>query len=478
MFTATLSDASHGVTTIHTDQGDITIADGATTGTLVIAANNGEDVYSDASSLTASITGVSGGGFESLVVGTATATANVSRHRHRPPRSSLTASTVDEGAGVDYVFTATLSGASHGVTTIHTDQGDITIADGATTGTLVIAANNGEDVYSDASSLTASITGVCGGGFESLVVGTATATANVSDTVTTATVTLDNAVAGGTPGTATITAHVDHAVTGSDLIVNLSNGASITIAVGATSGTSASFAATADAVIGISSYSGGNFEELDTSDHGGSGRKRRPRKHGASAQTVAEDTNLAVTGLSISDADAGSATNVTTTLSVAHGTLTVSSAGGASVSGSGTNSVTLTGSIAQINATLAAANNVIYRGTSDFNGSDALTITTNDHGNTGIDPGLSGAANSEQDTDTVSITVTAVNDAPVATITPVSYAATEQTAVSLKNNGLAISDADAGSSSMTVTLAVTEGTLAITAGTQRRRRLRTAAPRR
>ena len=32
----------------------------------------------------------------------------------------LTASTVDEGAGVDYVFTATLSSASHGVTTVHT----------------------------------------------------------------------------------------------------------------------------------------------------------------------------------------------------------------------------------------------------------------------------------------------------------------------------------------------------------------------
>ena len=104
-----------------------------------------------------------------------------------PPRVDLTASTVDEGTGVDYVFTATLSDASHGVTTIHTDQGDITIADGATTGTLTIAANNGEDVYSDASSLTASITGVSGGGFESLVVGTATATANVTDTVTTAT---------------------------------------------------------------------------------------------------------------------------------------------------------------------------------------------------------------------------------------------------------------------------------------------------
>ena len=173
MFTATLSDASQGVTTIHTDQGDITIADGATTGTLTIASDNGEDVYQDASSLTASITGVSGGNFESLVVGTGTATANVTDTitdgdgRTSPPRPS------DEGSGASYVFTATLSDASQGVTTIHTDQGDITIADGATTGTLTIAADNGEDVYQDASSLTASITGVSGGNFETSVVGTA-----------------------------------------------------------------------------------------------------------------------------------------------------------------------------------------------------------------------------------------------------------------------------------------------------------------
>ena len=186
------------------------------------------------------------------------------------------------------------------------------------------------------------------------------------------------------------------------------------------------------------SDSGGNFEELDTSDTSVLAVNDAPINTVASSQTVAEDTNLAVTGLSISDANSGGATNVTTTLTVAHGTPTVASAGGATESGSGTNSGTLTqGSIARgFNATLAAANNAIYRGTSDFNGSDALTITTNDHGNTGIDPGLSGAANSEQDTDTATITITAVNDAPVATITPVSYAATEQVAVSLKANGL------------------------------------------
>ncbi len=108
VFTATLSSASHGVTTIHTDQGDISIADGATTGTLTIASGNGEDVYSDASSLTATITGVSGGGFESLVVGTGTATANVD-DTVTAVTVDLTASTVDEGSGADYVFTATLS---------------------------------------------------------------------------------------------------------------------------------------------------------------------------------------------------------------------------------------------------------------------------------------------------------------------------------------------------------------------------------
>ena len=107
-----------------------------------------------------------------------------------PATVDLTASTVNEGSGANYVFTATLSNASEGVTTIHTDQGDITIADGATTGTLTIASGNGEDVYNDASSLTAHITGISGGNFESLTVGSGTATANVLDTVTPATVDL------------------------------------------------------------------------------------------------------------------------------------------------------------------------------------------------------------------------------------------------------------------------------------------------
>ena len=48
--------------------------------------------------------------------------------------------------------------------------------------------------------------------------------------------------------------------------------------------------------------------------------------------TVAEDTDLSITGLLISDVDAGSANTITTTLSVLHGTLSV---GGDVVDGAG-----------------------------------------------------------------------------------------------------------------------------------------------
>ena len=59
--------------------------------------------------------------------------------------------------------------------------------------------------------------------------------------------------------------------------------------------------------------------------------------------------------------------------------------------------MTLTGTIAQINTTLAAANNIVYRPTTGATGADTLTVTTNDNGNS---PG--GALN---DSDTVSLYV-------------------------------------------------------------------------
>ncbi len=161
--------------------------------------------------------------------------------------------------------------------------------------------------------------------------------------------------------------------------------------------------------------------------------------------TTLEDTAMVLTGLSISDEDAGTG-SMTVTLVVNNGILNVSG-GGASIAGSGSSVVTLTGTVAQINATLAAT--VDYVPNNNFNGTDTLALSTSDGGSTGSGGVLT-------DSDSVSITVTPVNDAPVNAL-PTSYSTMEDTA--LKLSGLSISDADAASGNMSITLGVSRGTL-------------------
>ena len=116
------------------------------------------------------------------------------------------------------------------------------------------------------------------------------------------------------------------------------------------------------------------------------------------AQTVNEDTSLSIGGISVNDVDGNlSATQLTVT----NGTLSVSLAGGASISAgaNGSSTLRLSGTQAQINAALASLS---YQGSADFSGSDTLTVVSTD-------------ANGATDSDAVAITVTAVNDAPAVT---------------------------------------------------------------
>jgi large repetitive protein len=168
------------------------------------------------------------------------------------------------------------------------------------------------------------------------------------------------------------------------------------------------------------------------------------------AQTTAEDAARAITGLSIADVDVAAGA-MTVTLAVTNGTLTVSG-GTALVAGSGSGTVTLTGTLAQINSTLAAT--VSYVPAANFNGDAALTITTSDGGNTGAGGVLT-------DVDTVAIAVSPVNDAPVNTV-PATIAVTEDVASPL--TGISIADVDAAAGPISVTLSVPAGTLAATAG--------------
>ena len=171
--------------------------------------------------------------------------------------------------------------------------------------------------------------------------------------------------------------------------------------------------------------------------------------------------DLKNSSMSVSDVDSDGGIE-TATLSVGEGTLTVTAGtSGAAVSGTGTGSVTISGTIAQINALLNTdgTSTVSYIDNNDNpRASTTLTLAINDNGHTGTGGALSGS-------DSTPIIVAGVNDAPVATITPASYAATGLTLLDLKGNGLSVSDVDGNNGSETVTLSVGEGTLTLGAGT-------------
>ncbi len=142
-----------------------------------------------------------------------------------------------------------------------------------------------------------------------------------------------------------------------------------------------------------------------------------------SALGITEDAANAVlstngNAISVFDVDADPASqDVRVTLSVANGALTILTniaggivAGDITAGANGTNTITITATQNQINATLTASNALLYTPILDFYGSDTLTVVTNDLGFNGNDPGLTGTASSEQDSDTRTINVAAVAD--------------------------------------------------------------------
>ncbi len=156
------------------------------------------------------------------------------------------------------------------------------------------------------------------------------------------------------------------------------------------------------------------------------------------AQTVAVDTPLAISGLSVSDVDG----NLTTVqLSVTNGTIDVTLSGGAAISSgaSGTSTVTLTGTQADINATLSS---LTYQGNSLFTGTDTLTMLSTD-------------GNGATDSDSVQIAVS--NNAPT-NVLPAAQTAVEDTPLAI--TGLSVTDGDGNLA--TVQLSAVNGTLVVT----------------
>ncbi|WP_108461368.1 beta strand repeat-containing protein [Devosia naphthalenivorans] len=182
--------------------------------------------------------------------------------------------------------------------------------------------------------------------------------------------------------------------------------------------------------------------------------------------SVDEDVTTPISGMSFSDVDAG-ASIVTATFSVPSGLLSASSGGGVGVTGSESGLISLSGTIANINAFIAAGS-LGYTSAENSTSNVVLTASIDDGGNTGADPGTSGTATSEADVSTTTLVVTAVNDAPVNQV-PSSQSVDQDSALvfsSANGNGVSVSDVDAGGGTLRVSLTASNGalTLSSTAG--------------
>ncbi|MFM5718149.1 retention module-containing protein [Aeromonas caviae] len=169
-------------------------------------------------------------------------------------------------------------------------------------------------------------------------------------------------------------------------------------------------------------------------------------------QVAQEDEPFVIQGLQVKDVDAGNGI-MEVRLSVEHGTLTLPAGSGVTLTGNGTGDVVLTGTLTDLNALLSGG--VTYQGDPDFHGNDALTMVTDDRGNTGSGGALS-------DTDVLPILVQPVNDAPVNQLPTTPQVAQEDQPFTI--HGLQVSDVDAGNSPLSVTLSVLHGTLELAAG--------------
>ena len=167
---------------------------------------------------------------------------------------------------------------------------------------------------------------------------------------------------------------------------------------------------------------------------------------------VDEDVTTAIDLSAYTISDADSAT-VTITLAVDRGSIASTDGDGATdgitVASSGTGSMTLSGTIADINTYLDDASKITFTTASNDTTTAILTVTPNDGSVDGI-------------ADTIDILINEVNDAPTLGTTLADTTVDEDVTTAIDLSAYTISDAD--SATVTITLAVDRGSIASTDG--------------
>jgi hypothetical protein len=181
-----------------------------------------------------------------------------------------------------------------------------------------------------------------------------------------------------------------------------------------------------------------------------------PQVSAPASIAVTEDVAQSLTGISFGDVDAGAGiVSVRFSVAPGSGTLSAASAAGVGVSGSDSALLGLSGTLADINAFIAAGA-VSFTTASNATANVVLTVEIYDNGNTG-------AGGSFTTSGTVTLAVTAVNDAPVNTVPAAQNVAQDGALVFSAGNGnaIAIADVDAGNSPVQVTLTASNGLLTL-----------------
>jgi hypothetical protein len=151
--------------------------------------------------------------------------------------------------------------------------------------------------------------------------------------------------------------------------------------------------------------------------------------------------------ITVADTGPGSGSD-SLTLTVTHGTVTLSTTSGLTITGgaNGSATITVTGSVASLNAGLSG---LTYKPTSGYTGSDSLAISLNDS----VDH-LSASAN---------VALTVSNSPPAITAPASAAVVTSSTLVfsSANKNAISVADVNAGSAVEPLTLTSTDGTLTL-----------------
>ncbi|MBF8782083.1 hypothetical protein IV505_20515, partial [Pseudomonas fulva] len=265
-YTVTLDNPAQTPVTVTLSNGQtITVAAGQTTGSVDFQ-TPANDVYVNGSTVTTSITGATGGNFENLVPNPAPVSTAIGDSIDTTTATLTATPSVTEGGVITY--TVTLGNPAQTPVTVTLSNGQtITVGAGQTTGSVDFQ-TPANDVYVNGSTVTTSITGATGGNFENLVPNPAPVSTAIGDSIDTTTATLTATPSVTEGGVITYTVTLGNPAQ-TPVTVTLSNGQTITVGAGQTTG-SVDFQTPANDVYvngstvttSITGATGGNFENL------------------------------------------------------------------------------------------------------------------------------------------------------------------------------------------------------------------------